>query len=74
MKTYKAYVFNKDEKRYEIIESEYNRKSDFIRDLRANGYRVNPSHVKTSDVFDYILNYTNGNWWDWKEIKSIPVK
>ena len=46
MKIYKASVYNKDTKRFEIIESEYNRKSDFIRDLRRNGYRVNPTTLK----------------------------
>jgi hypothetical protein len=73
MKTYKASVYDKDTKRYVIIESEYNRKSDFISDLRLNGYRVNPTHVKEKDVFDYITENTNCNWWDWKEIKTLPT-
>ena len=72
MKKYSAIV--KDGKRIVIIENqEYPTKSDFIEDLRCNGYRVNPRKVKTSDVFDYIMNHTNCNSWDW-EIKSVPVE
>ena len=44
---------------------EYRTKSDFIHDLRANGYKVNPKKVKTARVFDYILEHTNMNPWDW---------
>lgn len=44
MKTFKALV--KDGKQVVVIESEYDRKSDFIKDLRHNGYKVNPRKVK----------------------------
>lgn len=54
-----------------IRDQPYNTKAEFINDLRANGYKVNPKKVKPSDVFDYICNYTNMAPWDW-DIKKIP--
>lgn len=50
---------------------EYQRKADFIHNLRANGYKVNPKKVKQADVFEYILNHTNCAPWDW-DLKEIP--
>lgn len=49
-----------------ITEQEYRTKADFIHDLRSNGYKVNPLKVKTSRTFDYIINHTDCNLWDWK--------
>lgn len=49
-----------------IIYQSYNTKADFIRDLRRNGYKVNPMKVKPSRVFDYIISHTDCNPWDWK--------
>ena len=54
-----------------ITNQEYPTKSDFIEDLRHNGYKVNPKKVKPADVFDYIMNHTNCNSWDW-ELKAVP--
>lgn len=72
MKKYSAIV--KDGNRIVFIENqEYHTKADFIRDLRHNGYRVNPRKVKTSDVFDYIMNKTNCCPWDW-DIKAVPAE
>lgn len=68
MKTFKALV--KDGKRVVVIESEYDRKSDFIKDLRHNGYKVNPRKVKEKVVFDYICNNTDMHDWDW-DLKSV---
>lgn len=70
MKKYSAIV--KDENRTVFIENqEYENKAAFIYDLRKNGYKVNPRKVKPSDVFEYILNHTNCNPWDW-DIKAVP--
>ena len=71
---YKAIVTDKKEKRRVVIESEYNTKTEFIHDLRANGYTVNPIKVKTKEVFEYIMNHTNCNPWDWKEINAVPTR
>lgn len=65
MKLYSAVV--KDGSRTVFITNqEYQTKADFIHDLRRNGYKVNPLKVKTSRTFDYIINHTDCNPWDWK--------
>lgn len=66
MKTYKAVVKDQDGN-IKIIESEYRRKADFIRDLRRNGYRVNPLKVKEKAKFDYVMGTTNCHPWYWVE-------
>lgn len=73
MKVYKAIVTNKMNGKRVVIESEYNTKAEFIYDLRANGYAVNPVKVKTKEVFDYIMDHTNCNPWDW-DIKIVPLE
>lgn len=65
MKRYSAAVKDKGRTVF-ITEQEYATKTDFIRDLRRNGYQVNPQKVKTARTFDYIVNHTNCNPWDWK--------
>lgn len=70
MKKYSAAV--KDGARVVLIKNqEYQKKADFIHDLRSNGYKVNPKKVKPADVFEYILNHTNCAPWDW-DLKEIP--
>ena len=70
MKLYSALV--KDGNRLvEIKNEEYATKADFIHDLRANGYKVNPKKVKESALYDYIIAETNLYPWDW-DLKSIP--
>lgn len=69
-KLYSAMV--KDGKRVVIIRNQdYPNKAAFIRDLRANGYRVDPKKVKPSDVFNYICDHTDMNPWDW-DLKKVP--
>lgn len=67
MKKFKAIVKDKQTKQLVIIESEHETKTEFIQDLRSNGYMVNPYKVKVAEVFDYIMNTTNCEEWDWKE-------
>lgn len=70
MKKYSAMV--KDGQRVVIIrDQDYPNKAEFIHDLRANGYRVNPKKVKPADVFDYICDHTDMNPWDW-DLKKVP--
>lgn len=70
MKNYKAFVKREDGTMV-VIESEYNTKQEFIHDLRCNGYKVNPSKVKESHIFDYIVSHTDCNPWDWS-LRKIP--
>ena len=72
MAIYKAIVTDKRTRIKSIIECEYNTKAEFIHDLRKNGYSVNPIKAKTKEVFDYIMDNTDCNPWDWKEINAIP--
>jgi hypothetical protein len=51
------------------VDSEYNTKTDFIKDLRSNGYKVNADKVKTFEEMERILNTTNCNPWDWNPKK-----
>lgn len=72
MKIYSAMV--KDGNKTVIIRNqEYATKAEFIHDLRRNGYQVNPRKVKPTDVFDYLMNHTNLNPWDW-DIKAVPAE
>ena len=72
MTTYSAIV--KTENGVAIIKNqEYSTKNEFIKDLRKNGYKVNPKKVKKSDVFDYIFNHTNMYPWDW-DITAVPAE
>lgn len=68
---YKALVTHKVDKTKVIIESECNSKAEFIKELRANGYSVNPLKVKTKEVFEFIMNNTNVSPEDWKKIKKV---
>ena len=73
MKTFSAVVkdsFN-DNKVVFIENQEYATKTDFIKDLRNNGYKVNPKKVKTAELFSYIVENTNMYKWDW-DLKEIP--
>lgn len=65
MKNYKALVYDKLAMKYVVIEDSFCTKAEFIKELRRTGYRVNPDKVKPAHIFDYILNNTNMNSWDW---------
>jgi len=72
MKTYSALVKSSYGNGISFIENkEYETKARFIKDLRGNGYKVNPAKVKESNVFDYICKYTNMAPWDW-DVKEVP--
>jgi len=56
-----------DNNKKKIVEISQTTKKAAIRDLRGNGFKVDRSKVKKSEVFDYIMNNTNCNSWDWEE-------
>ena len=73
MKKYSAVV--KDGARVVFIKNqEYQRKADFIHDLRANGYKVNPKKVKPADVFEYILKVPAVDEYLSPVIASVPLQ
>lgn len=62
---------------YRVIEQEAKSKTAFIRNLRANGYRVAEMKVKTKEIFnraseliDYISSVEEAET-IWKNIKSV---
>lgn len=57
MKTYKGIVKDKKTKEYIIISGEYETKKAFIEDLKRNGYAINTLKIKTSELFDAIMEY-----------------
>lgn len=69
MRIYKAIVKEKDTGIYVAVESSYNTKTDFINDLRRNGYAVNPAKVKLRGELNRIMNTTNANKWDFESKK-----
>lgn len=72
MALYKAFVKNKQTKEKLFIESEYPTKTAFIKDLKSNGYSVNPIKVKEAKVYNWILENTNCTNEDLKFINRIP--
>lgn len=67
MTKFKAAVKDKQTGVSSIIEGVYPTKQAFIFDLRRNGYSVNNYKVKEAKVFDWIMENTNCELWDWKE-------
>lgn len=66
---YKTMAVEKITKMAKIFEMDYPSKASFIRDLRSNGYSVNPKHVKTAEGYDYVIDNTNCQEWDWEAVK-----
>ncbi len=71
---FKAGVVDKDTGEFVVIESRYASKAAFIRDLRSNGYRVTEYRVKPAEVYDWIIDHTNCNRWDWTETNEVPSR
>lgn len=69
-KEFKAVVKDKRSKEISIVTSTANSKKEFISDLKQNGYIVDPKKVKQSKDFDYIMNRTNAEDWDWLGISQ----
>lgn len=73
MKRFSAVVKDRQTKETIFIENqEYSNKANFIKDLKHNGYMVNPDKVKESEVFDYIMENTNCEPQEWKYINRVP--
>jgi alkylated DNA repair dioxygenase AlkB len=64
-KLYKTIAWDKQNKKYDTLEFMQESKEAFIRDCRGNGYRVNEKQVRLADEYDWIINNTNCNKWDW---------
>lgn len=64
---YKTLAIDRETKKASFIELDCSSKKWFIRNLRANGYMVNPKHVLTKKSYDYVIENTNCTKWDWRE-------
>ena len=40
-------------------------------DLTKNGYRVTPRTLLPRKLFDYVMNETNANDWDWDDAQKL---
>ena len=66
---FKALVKNKDTGEVTTIESDYSSKSDFINDLKRNGYSVHLAEPK--ELYDFVADNFNGNKWEWEIAKKL---
>lgn len=66
---YSAFVKDKETGEKKFIESDYPTRSNFLNDLKANGYTVYRAEPK--EVYDYILRNTNGSKTDWEIAKKL---
>jgi len=71
MTIFSAWVKNRQTKEYCRINMECTSKSKFIQELKQNGYSVNPDKVQTKEQYDYIIQHTNCQPWDWNPKKYI---
>lgn len=71
MKKFKTMATDKRTGEKVCIVSEYPTKTNFIKDIRSNGYRVNPIRVAEEEVYNYIMDNTNATNEDFKRIKTI---
>lgn len=68
---FKALVKNKETKETVIIVEEYETKKAFVEDLRRNGYAVTAYKVKSEEVYDAIVEYTDLSTEAWKMCKTV---
>ena len=66
---FKALVKNKDTGEVTTIESDYSSKSDFMNDLKRNGYSVHLAEPK--ELYDFVADNFNGNKWEWEIAKKL---
>jgi hypothetical protein len=66
MKTFKAVATSYEGER-KIIQADAKNKTEFIKEARKNGFKINPFKVKDSELFNFIMDETNCNEWDWAE-------
>ena len=66
---YKAFVKDKETGKVNFMEYDYDSKSDFIRDLKLNGYTV--IRVEPKELYDFVLDNTNADKYDWEAAKKL---
>ena len=66
---FKAFVKDKETGESKFIESDYPSKSDFITDLKHNGYSV--SRAEPKDLYDFVMDNFNGDKYEWEVAKKL---
>lgn len=64
MTTYKALVA--DGTPVGTIITYKGKREDFIKELKESGYEVIENRVREEDIFDYIMECTDGDDWEWE--------
>lgn len=64
---YKTCAKEKETGRLVVVELDCSSKNNFIRDVRSNGYSVNPKRVLTKKSYDFVIENTNCYEFDWRE-------
>ena len=66
---FKAFVKDKETGESKFLEYDYDRKSDFINDLKQNGYSVH--RVEPKELYDFVLKESNGDKYDWEAANKL---
>ena len=66
MKTYKALVENKENGKLVVLTVEAENKADAKKDIRLNGYTIRNNRCLESKYYDYVVENTNCEKWDWE--------
>lgn len=66
---FKAFVKDKETGESKFVESDYPSKSDFVTDLKHNGYSV--SRAEPKDLYDFVLDNFNGDKYEWEVAKKL---
>ena len=66
---FKAFVKDKKTGEPQFLEYDYDKKSDFINDLRQNGYSIH--RVEPKDLYDFVMDNFNGEKHEWEIAKKL---
>lgn len=66
---FKAFVKDKETGESKFIESDYPSKTDFINDLKHNGFSV--SRAEPKDLYDFVMDNFNGDKYEWEVAKKL---
>lgn len=69
MKTFTAFVKDRETKEHKFITREYTNKKDFAHDLRRNGYSI--KWLELAEVAEWVLSNTNAEPWDWRKGRKL---
>jgi hypothetical protein len=71
---YKTLAKEKQTGKLVVVELDCFSKRNFIRDVRSNGYSVNPKRVLTKKSYDFVIENTNCYASDWHEYTDEQIR